>query len=221
MAPRNLLYLLLAVNTVATPLTAALSNEAAWYAEDLKQRGTIAALSWLVVQLIPYRQLAFKSIAALAACYFTADVITWPLWLWYGALYDITPWITAGVCVCLGLWYYFRSYFWPSDAIKPDTVYLVRKRPDSPQDLLLAMLGRQPLGGVSVLIDSTLWQFKHGVLVRRQAIPCRSKYVIMAVRQADAATISALTDLEGTKWTLAHNCITTLLPVALGGLRSR
>lgn len=197
------------------PLAAALNDRWAWYLEDIKQRGTIAALCWVVCMLIMYRNLAFKSIAALAACYFTADVITWPLWLWAPSLYDITPFFTSAVAAVLALWYWCRSYYVPSDDVLPGTVYLVRKRPDSPQDLLLAMIGRKPLGGVSVMINGDIWGFRHGVLLRTHAMPSRLKYVIMAVRPADQATVATLTALEGTRWTLTHNCVTVLLPVAV------
>lgn len=213
--PRSLLFLLLVANMAAIPLATSLSSDAAWYFEDIKQRGTIAALCWICCSLITYRQLAFKSIAALTASYFSADVLTWPLWMWLPHTYDTTPYLTALVTGTLAAWYYCRSYYWPSDRIEPGVVYLVRKRPDSPQDLAMAMLGRRPLGGISVMINGDVWGFHHGVLERRCCVPCRSKYVIMGVRPADKATIDKLSALEGSRWTLTHNCVTALLPVAV------
>lgn len=215
-SPKRLLFLSLAANMAAIPLAISLSSDAAWYFEDIKQRGTIAALCWVCCMLITYRQLAFKSIAALAACYFTADVLTWPLWLWAPSTYDTTPYFTTLTAACLALWYLLRSYSWPSDTPESGMVYLCRRRPAGPQDLLMAMLGRQPLGGISVMVDGQVWGFRHGVLQRMDGLTDPSRYVIMGTRRADSATVATLTALEGSRWTITHNCVTTLLPVALG-----
>ena len=214
LSPRNLLCLLLVANMAAVPLAISLSNEAAWYFEDIKQRGTIAALAWCVAMLITYRQLAFKCISALTACYFTADVITWPVWMWWPEAYDVTPLFTTLTAASLSVWYYCRSYRWPSDTPEQGWVYVVRRKPSSPQDLLLAMIGRRPLGGVSVLVDEQVWGFRHGVLTCRSGIPDGSKYVIMRTKRANEATIQTLKALEGSRWSLTHNCMTVLLPVA-------
>lgn len=215
LSPKAFLFLSLAANMAAIPLAISLSSDAAWYFEDIKQRGTIAALCWVCCMLVSYRQLAFKSVAALAACYFTADVLTWPLWMWAPSTYDITPYFTTITAACLALWYWFRSYHWPSDTPEPGMVYLCRRRPAKPQDLLMAMLGRQPLGGISVMIDGQVWAFHHGVLQRMDGLTDLSRYVIMGTRRADTATVATLTALEGTRWTLIHNCVTVLLPVAV------
>jgi hypothetical protein len=206
---------LLAANMAAIPLAVSLSDEAAWYFEDIKQRGTIAALAWCVTMLCSYRQLPLKCLSALTACYFTADVATWPVWMWWPAVYDITPWFTTITAASLAVWYYRRSYRWPSDQVCTGWVYVVRRKPRSPQDLLLAMTGRQPLGGVSVMVDGQVWGFHHGILTCRSGIPDGSKYVIMRTKRADEATLSALKALEGSRWSLIHNCMTALLPVAV------
>lgn len=199
----------------AIPLAVSLSDEAAWYFEDIKQRGTIAALAWCMTMLCSYRQLPLKCLSALTSCYSTADVVTWPVWMWWPAVYDITPLFTTAVAASLAVWYYRRSYRWPSDPICTGWVYVVRRKPSSPQDLLLAMTGRQPLGGVSVLADGCVWGFRHGVVSRHTGIPDGSKYVIMRTKRADEATIQTLKALEGSRWSLTHNCMTVLLPVAV------
>lgn len=215
LSPKRLLLLSLVANMAAIPLAISLSSDAAWYFEDIKQRGTIAALCWVCCMLITYRQLAFKSIAALAACYFTADVLTWPLWMWAPSTYDITPYFTTIAAACLALWYWLRSYNWQSDTPEPGVVYLCRRRPAGPQDLLMAMLGRRPLGGISVMIDGRVWGFRHGVLQRMDGLTDPSRYVIMGTRRADSATVATLTALEGSRWTITHNCVTVLLHVAV------
>lgn len=213
--PKSLLCLLLAANTAAIPLAVSLSDEAAWYFEDIKQRGTIAALAWCVTQLVTYRQLPLKCLSALTACYFTADVITWPVWMWWPEAYDVTPWFTTIAASSLAVWYYCRSYHWQSDPVCEGWVYVVRRKPRGPQDLLLAMTGRHPLGGVSVLTGAHVWGYHHGVLTCRSGIPDGSKYVIMRTKRADEATIQTLKALEGSRWSLTHNCMTVLLPLAL------
>lgn len=209
------LVALVAANMAAIPLAVNLSNAAAWYFEDIKQRGTIAALCWIVTSLVTYRNLPFKMLAALAGCYFTADVIMWPVWLWMPDVYAVSPYLTTLTAAALCVWYCRRSYSWPSDGLRAGWVHIVRRRPAGVQDLLIAMLGRQPLGGVSVMIDGVVWRYRRGRLTRGEGLTDPTSYVIMRVRPADADTLRQLAALEGSRWTIARNCLTTLWPIAL------
>lgn len=218
-ASRNLLpRLVLAVTLVSLarlllPLLPGLSAADTYQIADvLRPLGLAAALA-AVLHLLPWAQLRLCCVVAALVGYHVADAALCAAWYW-GAKADPYLWVALQLAAsaALGAFYWWRSYDQPSDPLDYDHVFCLRKRPDSPQDLVLSMSGCfGPQGAYAIYAAGVVYHFHRGKLI---ATPYQSRsftrYVATRGRPLQMEHIMALDALRGVKWSPFTNCITVL-----------
>lgn len=189
-----------------------------WQMHDVTQALALTlALAW-ALQEMPYKHLRYKCIAAaffgMAATDFigvSASYLLAPLPTYYNFQ------LLAQVLVGAGMFalYWLRSYEKPSDALGPENMYLLRKRPDSATGVLLALSGLYGAdGGYAIYSNGRLYRFRKGIFgvddINEYSTAQRSRLLKQYhIQRGRIPSVRALNDIRGmlgSKWSLFNNC---------------
>lgn len=216
MRPRNLLKPVpaaLMLGLVSNRLVNVLApDDLVWRLHDVTLSACFALAALWALQLVPYRNLLCKCMAALIVGLAWVDLACVLLnapgyWYWLAAQ------LAAGVT--LASVYFWRSYDQDSDEVESGYLYCLRTRPNSMQDFLIAMLGIYGSnGGYALFANGKLYRYRRGQLCRQKLdrVPlCR--YHITRGARITPAMIDELDSLIGERWTWQRNCLTVLGPL--------
>lgn len=189
-------------------------DEWVWAAHDISMSLSFAMAALMVAQLIPYKHLRQKCIAALIAGCAIVDVAfsvvkpnDYLLWICLQGLGGIS----------LAVIYWRRSYGQgsPFGAVEDDRLYCIRRIPCRPQDFLISMLGIYgPDGGYALYANGFVYKYSSGRLVRRKVSSVPSiGYHVCRGSKIDESVMSELDSLIGAEWSWRRNCLTVLAPI--------
>lgn len=115
---------------------------------------------------------------------------------------------------------FFRSYRKPNDQIDVNHIFYLKHRPDSLQDLVMALFC-SPTGGNAIYMKGVVYHFHKGELKRTQysqfTKAMRAKWQIVKGAPVDAKKLRRLEMIVGSKWTWYNNCLTMVYPIARWG----
>lgn len=190
----------------------------AWdYFAFVKQVET-AALSLLIVSLIPYRNLAAKSVMFIWFVTEIVDSAGYLFWFFFGKNFLYPYAIKAILSVALLLYIWFKNYERESDDLDEGHFFLVGIRPKGIQDFLLSLI-KEPVGGVGIYVQGRFYHYRKGRLQvhdRGYLEKSSQKYRIRRIRPVDEKRKNELQNLIGgkyEKWSLLCNCKTVLEPI--------
>lgn len=184
-----------------------------WYAADVMRAAGMAATLSIVTQLVPWSQLRLKCMAAALCGYYIADTVLCAIWYAWGAFSPVLQAVIQGMAFgSAGLWYAWRSYDERGDTIDGDHVFCLRKKPKSAQDFALSLAGCfGPQGAYAIYAAGTVYHFHHGSLIASRYDQRKfGDYVAVKGRPIQMSHIMALDSIRGVKWSILHNCVTTL-----------
>lgn len=184
-----------------------------WYGSEILRACGMASAIALVTHLVPWSQLRVKCMAAALCGYYIADTVLCAVWYAWGAFSPVLQAIIQGSAFgAAGLWYAWRSYDQDSDTIDLDHVFCLRRKPKTMQDFLLSLAGIFGTQGTyAIYASGNVYHFHHGVLVSTKYDQRRfCDYVAIKGRTIQMSHVMALDSMRGVKWSLLHNCVTTL-----------
>ena len=198
----------------ALPVT----DSAAWMINDALRAVSFAALAWLAYLLTPFDWLRGKWLMAATLGYSVADVAVCIAWYTLRAGGHKTAIVAQAVGALAGLlWLSCRPGHLPAKTVSaahldPQRVYCLRGQPDGAQSLLVSLLGVfGPAGGYALAVAGSVYQFRHGRLVRQPLGEQHKHMRAIPGRMAVPADLAALDALVGTRWRLiGANCLTLL-----------
>lgn len=193
------------------------SGDYAWYTHDILTHARVAALAAWVTSLIDYRQLALRCCLGWYTVAEVLHILTEIWWYFFDAYLPYLDWLRVGVALVVMAWYLYRQYEIPSDPLDGRHVFIVRRKPSGVQDWLLSMVGRAT-GGTSVYCRGFWYHYRHGEFVKsdKSELSTRlDRHVIIKSKRCDDEFVALINSIVGTRWTLIHNCMTLVLPVAV------
>jgi hypothetical protein len=214
---RNL-FVALALSQLPRFLVDALAADSIqWQAHDAAMHLSVCALVALVAWMIPYQSIAAKCAALAWLGFELVPMVESVL-----RLLDISPIVhmIAIQCVAalaLPVWYLRRTGAAPGDVLDDTHLFICRIKPRTPQDVILSMLGRSPLGGVAIYYRRQFWHYKRGVLVKEFAVRRLDRYVPTRSGVPPIDIIKRLDEMVGSRWSVFKNCITMLYATAKYG----
>lgn len=204
--------------TLAEKAVNTLSDDMIWYGAHYHSLWAIVAVLWFLLRNVSYKQLEVKTVVAVWFAVAFTDVLLYPFWfLGYDTYYiaSCVKFLTVSAILVLVFW---RSYRMQSEEMKTGHVYLVRRIPDGPQDFILSLFFRQPVGGAGIALNGDWYHFHRGTLVKHPINRINHcKYVIVEIRGSRSSDHLILNNLLGAKWTWLVNCMTILYPLARWG----
>jgi hypothetical protein len=211
---RLLIPVALTVALVSNRLVNVLApDDLVWRLHDATLGLCFALAALWALQLLPYDRLLEKCIAALVAGSAAGDVFCVALQV-SGYWYILA--IQAVTAIVFGLVYFIRSYEVSREPVRKDGhLYCLRTRPNSIQDLLIAMLGIYgPNGGYAIYCDGALYRYRRGIMTRAKVDPLPPyRYHVTRGAKATDQVKKELDALIGSPWTWRKNCLTVLGPI--------
>lgn len=183
----------------------------------IKQSET-AILSMLIVFLIPYRNLAAKSIMFIWFITEVVDLYGYGFWLLFEQNFLYLYGVKATLCFGALTRFWFRNYERENDELDEEHFFMVGIRPASVQEFLVSLI-KEPVGGVGIYVQGKFYHYRKGVLQvhdRKYLEKTKHKYRIQKVRPVDEERMKVLESLVGGKcehWSMLYNCITVLEPI--------
>ena len=172
---------------------------------------TIALAVTLAAQMIPYDRLRAKSLAFALAAVAWLEFVYLAIHLTAGlSFYNYWLLIEAGTFLTVAFCYATRPYRLPSDTLDDEHIFLVCRRPHTPQGFYLSLLGLfGPFGGFSLYARGSLYGFRRGTL---RATPVTPDYFSsdFHIRRGQPITnnnLAELTAMIGRQWSLRDNCL--------------
>lgn len=194
-------------------LLPATGASSAWAAFDVMRAAGMALTLAAVLHLLPWVRLRLICFVAALMGYYVADAALCALWYWGGVVHPATQLLWQGLGFGgAAAWYLWRSYDQPSDTPGPDHVYCLRKRPKSPQDLAVSLLGCfGAQGAYAIYAAGHVYHFRKGRLITTLYDPRQFQdYVITRGRPLQLSHIVALDAMRGVEWGPLTNCVTLL-----------
>lgn len=183
----------------------------AWVVNDIYRAAFECALSFAFLRYVLYVDLKIKVVVAALFGYSIADLIVCVIWYTFHLHnYFVASSLQFIVVIGTSAIYWLRSYDQESDSIDDDSIYCLRRKPKSAQDLLISMCAFRGSYGAYVIVQNGLaYMFKGGELVRFPAgrLTIENYHVTKGKTRKDMNLDAAV----GTKWELfGNNCITLL-----------
>jgi hypothetical protein len=183
----------------------------AWVLNDIGRAAFECALSFAFLRYVLYVDLKIKVVVAAFFGYSISDLIICTLWY---ALHLQGYFIAASLQFAFisftSLVYWLRSYNQESDQIDNDAIYCLRRKPKSPQDLLISLCAMRGVYGAYVIVQNkNAYMFKSGSLVKFPAekLSIENYHVTKGKIRHDMNLDSCV----GMSWELfGNNCITVL-----------
>lgn len=190
----------------------------AWDCFAFVKQVETAVLSLFIASLIPYKNLAAKSVMFIWFVTEIVDTSGYLFWFSFGKNFLYPYAIKAILSAVLLLYIWFKNYERESDDLDDEHFFLVGIRPKKIQDFLLSLI-KEPIGGVGIYVQGRFYHYRKGQLQvhdRQYLDKSSQKYRIHRHRRVDEKRKQALQNLIGTKygkWSLLYNCKTVLEPI--------
>lgn len=184
-----------------------------WYLHDAAQTVALFGASLAALELIPFRHLMMKCVAAALTASMAFDCV----WLWAHYVLGVHGYlaysaIQAVAVISAVFLYVSRSYNEPSDALDEEHVFCLRQRPHDAQGLIISMLGMfGPYAGYALYANGILYAYHEGTLTARNIDEKLLKsYHVTRGRKVTPAFHQEMSKWVGSQWTLQRNCLTLL-----------
>lgn len=182
-----------------------------WQFNDIARAAFSCGLSYAFLRYISYLDLKLKCIAAIFFGYSVADLLICLIYYKYnigGYLLATSIQITSMIVTFIIYW--FRSYVAHSDTIDDDSIYCLRRKPNSKQDFFISLLGCfGPYGAYVIVQNRQAYLFRNGKLqkVELSKLSLDRYHITKGKLRPDMNLDSKV----GIQWELfGNNCITIL-----------
>lgn len=198
------------------PVLLELEASIVWEIADVLRAIGMSATLGLCATLTPWRMLRLKCFLAALCGYYISDIglcISWYAWQFPSA--TVMAIIQGSGFSVAAIYYWYRSYDQPSDAIESGYLYCLRTRPQSIQDFLISIIGVYGAnGGYAFYAGGKIYRYRHGWMVTQQIdrLPLE-RYHIQRGARLTPVILDDLNALIGKRWTWRRNCLTVLGPL--------
>jgi len=178
-----------------------------WDAFAVSMLVRMFVVTFFVMWLIPYKHLLVKSAAFIYSLSYAFDIIQY-LFV-HDRLLPYAVGLSFFVFIPWLFYAWFRSYEVTSDKLEPGVVYFAAHKPDTFLGFMLSLITERPLGGSGVLVNDTVYMYRHGVFRKHRlsVMPDCVVYTKSSIK-ADSETIEYLEGMVGKSWQPWRNCLT-------------